>query len=133
MHLPHKPSRLIYLALADLAAIEADPRYRVRMNVCHQPLNGLCIVNLAGAVIARSLGFDPSEYVVPGDLGRCPALKLRAINSLSTGKVRIALGYLHLRNRRDVDETDVTSYVKDPGQFRADMLSLAAAFASVRR
>lgn len=63
--LPRKPSALIRLALRDLRAVEADPRYRVDMGKCHEPYNGVCYVGLAGAVMAVTLKAESSRAVYP--------------------------------------------------------------------
>jgi hypothetical protein len=55
--LPDKTSELLEVALRDLEACEADPKYRVAMHTWHHYLTpeDVCLVCLAGAVMAKSL------------------------------------------------------------------------------
>ena len=51
--LPNLPSELITIALADLALVEAAPRYRVNMGESHAP--GLeCSVCFSKALMAKT-------------------------------------------------------------------------------
>jgi hypothetical protein len=85
--LPEKPSELIEVALRDLELCIKDPNYRVDMTTWHAPMNGVCLVCLAGAVMAKSLGLyhkidvSPSWYVI----GEFNYRRLVALNSLRNG------------------------------------------------
>jgi hypothetical protein len=85
--LPDKPSELLEVALRDLEACRNDPRYTIDLEKCHEPIDGQCNVCLAGAVIAKSLHFAPSQCVVVSksitDMGTYK--KLLALDNLRSG------------------------------------------------
>ncbi len=72
--LPTKLSELLLLAVADAKKCEAMPEtYVLEMLDWHLPeqiddrLTGKCAVCMAGAVIAQTLGADPSKELMPCD------------------------------------------------------------------
>lgn len=83
--LPNKPSALITLALNDLRKVERNTKkYKVNMNRWHQP-NSHCSVCLAGSVMAKTLGADRLESIVPEDFPEGTANKLGALNEFRIG------------------------------------------------
>lgn len=130
MRLPGKPSELIELALRDLAAVEADPRYVVDMLSWHSPLGTTetCAVCLAGAVMARSLGVDRRM----GSNPECfrdddVTAKLMALDAFRRGNVSTALGFMQLRPPpTDAWFRSIVPYEIDPELFKEGMRDLAA-------
>lgn len=128
--LPDKPSDLIELALADLEKCEADPRYRIDMNVWHRP-NGHCAVCFAGSVMAQSLGVDPRDCVMFTDeddveFGDELMAKFHALNEFRGGYVWEGLNELRIVKPARLDNFFiVTPYTKSRDGFRADMRDLA--------
>lgn len=128
MNLPDMPSELIRLALADLREAEKSPHYVVDMASWHQPTVGArCLVCLAGAVMAFSLGtnfdYDVSPRHFPPDTG----FKLNAINDLRTGYASAAFSALGLEvedsNRFD---REIVPYRADREAFHREMEALAS-------
>ena len=101
--LPDKLSDLLELALDDLETTEKDPRYMIDMGEWHTPTNGKCMVCLAGAVMAQTIGV-PLSYPIP--VTNNP--KFLALNQVRTGHVGFALDLL--------ETTSFPGY--DPGWFQ---------------
>ena len=99
--LPDKPSEMIRLALADLRKCEADPAYGVDMGLCHEPIDGVCYVDLAGAVMAQRLGADKTAEYAPKDFDRETEKKLKALGRLQWGTVGVALDILGVSDEID--------------------------------
>jgi ribosomal protein S27AE len=92
--LPDKLSELLYIALEDLEKIEADPRYKINMDLWHRP-NGKCSVCAAGSVMAVRLGAHTDDMLEPSDFEKETENKLYAINYLREGRVADAYYMLH--------------------------------------
>lgn len=95
--LPDRPSDLLTVALADLAAAERNPLYRVSMDTWHVPQDGVCSVCMAGAVMAGTLGMNPDRHLSPGDaevLGPDLEAKLQSLDDLRCGDLGEALSNL---------------------------------------
>lgn len=137
--LPDTLSGLLEVALRDLEAVEADPNYRVNMQVWHQFSESTlcCEVCLAGAVMAKSLGLPPDGRT--GDMGLWETeerkhllsleRKLNALDSLRKGQVWTAyymmlgadvpVGLHHLTR-------EIPTYSANPDAFKAAMRQLLA-------
>lgn len=92
---PNCFSEAIDMALADLAAVAANPNYKVDMMSWHQPLHGTstCAVCFAGSVIANRLGAAPDEVLVPAIVARTfPGWQfpLLALDDLRRGRIEEA-------------------------------------------
>jgi hypothetical protein len=87
--LPKKLSELIRLALTDLRKVERNKNYKVDMNTWHTP-NGVCRVCLAGAVMAGTLGADPTTVAAPSYYGRDSG-KLAALDEVRCGYLEDAI------------------------------------------
>jgi hypothetical protein len=142
--LPDLPSALIVVALADLAKVEADPRYAVNMSWWHRPKDKSrrCVVCLAGAVMAKTLGSDPTKYLAPYSFDRDVAQKLNALDAFRVGGESVFLGLATMSSivpTRDVINrvladpssfdhllVSVPAYAKDPLGFVAAMTLLAS-------
>jgi hypothetical protein len=88
INIPKPPkllSDLIQLALTCADKCAADPRYKFYMVFWHAPCDGVCFICLAGAVIAKTLGADPSESVLPNDYPPEWSKALLALNYICTG------------------------------------------------
>lgn len=123
--LPDTLSGLIDVALTDLRAIEQDKRYVVDMIQWHRPAGGRCYVCLAGAVMAQELGVALDAYCWPSTVSDDLAFKLLALEYLRSGKVRLAMDYMKLAGRYDLDRS-IADYHADRDQFFADMEKLAS-------
>lgn len=121
--LPDKPSELIRVALADLAKVEADPRYVVDMGMWHEPLappfDGKCAVCLAGAVMAGTLGISAERSLRPEDFDDDTNRKLDDLDEMRLGWVP---------DRFDFSDhgRPITKYADNPARFRADMERFAS-------
>ena len=94
--LPKTPSALIRLALADLRACEADDRYEVHMTYSHVPVEGVCHVSLAGAVMAQTLGLPKDLAIDDTDIAGyicCVEDGLRALVFFRRGE---GLDWIHV-------------------------------------
>lgn len=121
--LPRVPSKLIYIALADLAKAEKSKKYMVIMGIWHWPTIDWCAVCFAGSVMAFSLNADPTDSLGPSSM---PANydQLLAINFLRVGGVFHAYRQLGLQGA-DLN-TNIRPYKDNPDGFRRDMKNLAA-------
>ena len=98
------PSALIRVALADIEKVEDDPAYEVETSVWHTPVLLLsdearrgwgftclkpetCLVCVAGATMAMSLGADRSEKWLPCDYPDAVEKRLRALDQFRVGDV----------------------------------------------
>jgi len=128
--LPDTPSALIRVALADLKKCEAMPGYRIDMTTFHTPTsNDVCLVCLAGAVMAQTLGVMKGGYSTPA---HCPEEleKLIALDCFRVGDVEMGLCELGIEAPQDLlelwrGELEFTDYHDDPAQFHQDMEALA--------
>lgn len=122
--LPRTPSRLIRLALADLAKCEEDPRYVVNMTTWHDgSTDELCEVCLAGAVMAQTIGTLPDSSTSPCWFDD-EEMALIALDALRVGDVSLAFDDLDL-GVPPIDDREITPYEDDTEEFRTDMNRLA--------
>lgn len=123
--LPHVPSALIRLALADLRKVEAMPEtYDVNMYDWHEPKNGKCSVCLAGSVMASSLGVSSDKAEYPGALGEHNGAALDALNSLRVGWVEEA--FMCLSINESFKDREIPIYSFEPESFHLAMRVLAS-------
>lgn len=123
--LPGRPSELIRLALKDLQFVERSRKYKVDMKKWHEKVKrGKCSVCLTGAVMAKSLGCNPTMTVSPADFrNEWPALK--ALNYFRMGLVNNGLCLLIEQQLPTEFHRYITPYETDPKAFRRQMLKLA--------
>ncbi len=137
--LADKPSDLLEQAMEDLEKIEKCQNYRINMRWWHIPtrdtttetnMDNACTVCLAGAVMACSLGADPTKDIGPEYFGEPTALKLHALDSLRSGRVAEALDWLSPKIctpeiREQVENVmygiGVTPYQDSAVEFKKDM------------
>jgi hypothetical protein len=124
--LPDKPSELIRVALADLEKCELDDSYRISMKVWHEMAKGepVCVVCLAGSVMAKTLGIQREESNPWTVLEHDDDTKLDALNYLRAGDVEYALEALGFAS--NLQDRLVTPYEVDSAAFKSDMLAIAA-------
>lgn len=134
--LPDKPSELIRLAIADLEKCEKDDRYEIDMYAWHQPDRdtGVCLVCLAGSVIASTLGGDrktrlyPADYIDfshPADIDFSDSNKLSALNNFRAGYWREGLSVIRADTPNVEGLPHPVPYDENPAAFKADMLRAA--------
>lgn len=132
--LPDKPSELIRVALADLEKCENDPKYEIFMGTWHDPYPsaGVCDVCLAGSVLAKTMGFDPSVYVAPYDhhLSSENSAKLSALDDFRTGDLRVGLSCMGFPESvwQATEDRRMPDYDLEPEKFKAELLELAVFF-----
>lgn len=114
-----KLSDLAEAALADLEAVEKDERYVVDMESWHEPADGVCMVCLAGAVMANRLVCNPTVTLMPSMLHE--AQKLRSLNLLRMGIISGALEQFGITNSPLFPYAVIANYAKNRDQFFADM------------
>jgi len=125
--LPNKPSELILLALGDLKKVERSKKYEVNMSQWHKP-NGACKVCLAGSVIAMTLGADPTDNYLDGDLGfnRDTVKKIYALNGFRSGDIDYGLNEINKSVKKGIPKKmEVIPYEKNATQFKNDMRKMA--------
>lgn len=113
--LPRVPSKLIRVALADLRTCEALPeKYHMCMDVWYSPTQGgKCMLCLAGAVIAQSLGNGehtryPNDFPDDSD-------QLYALNAFRLGSMHAGFTALGIYNASGVmDNVNMPTY-GEPG------------------
>ena len=130
--LPKVPSALIRLALADLAKVEADPRYVVDMKVWHSPrADERCHVCFAGTVIAGTLAATSAVYRVAEDFGEEACSSFYALNDFRSGYVALGIDQMGLHDKAQAlfggpsEIVCVTPHEVDPTAFRRDMNAMA--------
>jgi hypothetical protein len=131
--LPDLPSALIRAALDDLREVEASEDYRVDMGIWHVRTRpgGPCMVCLAGAVMAKSLGLgagsgDYSSHN-PGDFPE-EKVKLMALEWFRCGEVGVGLRQMS-QDRKVIPlgrhVVEIPNYDTDPEGFHAALRSMA--------
>lgn len=123
--LPDIPSELITLALNDLLKVEKRKGYKVDMSVWHEPDNKVCLVCLAGAVLACEYGLDKRVEVDWDEIGEEASLKADALNCFRTGG--IDFGFESLKLDQDLGQSFnrvITKYSDDRLGFYRDMRKL---------
>lgn len=124
--LPDKPSALIRVALRDLEKCERSRQYRIDMSTWHRP-NGQCSVCLAGAVMSQTMQVPASKKIGPYDFkNQNIRAKLFALNAFRGGFVGDGLTDMGIENPLLTQTANVTSYNRDPIQFKSDMRRLAS-------
>lgn len=102
--LPKKMSALLRVAVRDAQALEKSKKYKLAMGDWHVPadesVSGKCEVCLAGSVMARTLGCNPSENMDPHELRPRLADALLAINCMREGDFFSAAAQLGLSDKQ---------------------------------
>lgn len=130
-NLPDVPSALIRLALDDLEAVERDDKYAVNLNLWHYPNveTGICMVCLAGAVMAKTIGLWPSHDVGPRAFVNRKDIeaKLRALDWFRMGSIEGGLTSMGLDVPEDClkPECIIPEYKANPALFKAAMRAMA--------
>lgn len=137
--LPTQPSKLIRLALRDLAKCEAQPdKFKIDMSNWFT-VNSRCSVCLAGAVMAQRLdgenyvrekgrpSCDNRKFIVDDDLPADNMKQLKALNFFRLSSM-IDKGISALAITSSVQNRPICAYDADPIKFREDMLALARDF-----
>ena len=136
--LPDTPSELIRVALADLRACEADPRYIVDMGMWHAYFgytdeNGVerekkCLVCLAGSVMAKSLGAPIEMSYSPGCYDVAIQQKLLALDEFRQGGAQAGIDVFYGEAQEPLPfDMLIHRYARDPEDWFANMLALATA------
>ena len=86
--MPRKLSDLIDLGLGCLLSCNADPLYRVAPGIYHYAKDGLCYVDLRGAILAKHLGIPPSRNVGELSYFGIGHVELTALGYLCEGDVK---------------------------------------------
>lgn len=95
--LPDKLSDLIRVAVADMRKVAKNPAYVLDAYTWHEPREaddgslGPCLVCMAGAVMAGTLGSDPEEPLSTGDFEEYESNRLDALDDVRTGHCLEAL------------------------------------------
>lgn len=140
--LPRKPSKLLRIALADLVKVERSKKYVIDMGTYHTPISEWdmeigrhCAVCLAGSIMARTLGSDPKDRIIPSDFGETTARKLYAVSDLQFGNIHgglIHLNYATSTINRIIDqvgeERNMPGYLADPVAYKNAVRNLANDF-----
>lgn len=125
MKLPDKPSELILVAIDDLVKCEEDPNYSIFMYDWHAPIfKEPCYVCLAGSVMAKSLGADVKESLVPSSFDHDTSNKLIALDNFRVGNVQGGMQLMNIKNDHNF-ETIIWGYSIDPTRFKEEMILLA--------
>lgn len=133
--LSNKPSEAILQAIEDLEWCEQDPRYRIDMDDWHTPVDDVCYVCQAGAILTRRVAQDRrDEYLSLMsasniDIGNREVLKIKAFDELRNGYVEeflIQWGVYapHVYKLAEMVYDDVWEWVKyndDEEQYKDNM------------
>lgn len=126
--LPKTPSKLIRLALKDLASVARDRRYLVDMSIWHSGKvwsHDQCVVCLAGSVMARSLGANIGSRKLPVQFPDNFS-QLCALNLFRSGDVRVGIRTLCIDCPAGLRDRSVPRYSpEDPQPFRRAMFRMA--------
>lgn len=127
--LPLEPSKLIRLALKDLASVEKLPQYDVDMSIWHVPTTcDICAVCFAGAIMACTLEFKPSHAVHPGLLNHSDGRALLALEKFRIGCLSSAFELLDIPQPAGlIERVFIEDYHCTPSKFKRQMRSLATA------
>lgn len=125
--LPNKPSKLLKLALKDLEKCEKDSRYTIDMNVFHLPNKNKCRVCLAGAMLAKSVGYNPQKDTFAVRKEKIHIIdKVFAINRLRRGVVSLAfLFFTGIPGDITKFNRQMPEYSDNPQLFKKHVLELA--------
>lgn len=140
--LPDRPSELIRVGLADLEKCEESPDYSIYMGSWHEPRsktcvcgyceaarsekpNYACMVCLAGAVMAMSLGALPGKRVSPERYDEHSESRLLALDCFRGGDVGAGLCELSLSTDQVAYKRAITPYATNREAFKSDMRQLA--------
>jgi hypothetical protein len=98
--LPKTLDNILLLGLEDLLTAEADPRYRIEMDAWHTPSEDgrVCVIGLAGAVMAGALECSPLIDAYPDYWWNGIGYKLFALHHLRIGAVRDAAESMRFAN-----------------------------------
>jgi len=118
-----KPSKLIRLALNDLAKVERSKSYSIYMGAWHTPIGPNCAVCLAGAVMAKTLETPISNEVGPLSFDVRTRYALEAIDDFRCGSVADGLETLGLDDAGVLDRP-ITPYSRNRARFKTDMRKL---------
>ena len=94
-----KLSSLLRQAVEDAQAIQDTPGYRLDMEAWHIIQDGTCLVCMAGAVMARTLGRPLEEMFTPAS-DETTTHAMWAINGMRQGAFLEAAGYVGLDRKR---------------------------------
>lgn len=121
------PSELIRISLEDLRKVESDDRYVISMTNfhCHDS-QGICMVCLAGAVMAKTLNVSIDALAAPASFPENER-QLIAIDALRLGCVSSAFKTLEIEDEALTlfRYRNVTPYEDNPEIFFWDMHELA--------
>jgi hypothetical protein len=138
--LPNKVSELIMVAANDLVKCHENKAYEIDMRVYHSPKIGndnVCVVCLAGAVIASTFEVDSKEHTCPDDLyfddeiSENDLYKLDFLDSLRSKIGIYDLEWLSLKSQEAVekiiqkDDYQPYHYHKSPYIWRDEMTKLS--------
>lgn len=98
---PTTLSDLLVMALDDARQIEQQPGYVFDMHVWHDGTGDTCRVCMAGAIMVRRLGAEPTTHMFPGDMGPEWQRALYAVNDMRMGDMHVA--YYELTDTRALD------------------------------
>lgn len=89
--LPNTLHELLTLALDDIERL--GDGYQLDMGAWHMPYDGVCYVCMAGAIMAMTIEYPETMYVIPDHTDFDS--KLRAVNRIRIGKLRGAWDLVH--------------------------------------
>lgn len=123
---PSTPWDLLRLAISDLEKCEADPLYKIDMDIWHEydKHRNVCLVCLAGSVWAKTMGTD---HLMPfRDFKLFPTSKhIGAIDDFRTGDITSGLNKFDLDLCHREEKAKIVQYRTDREIFKLQMLILA--------
>jgi hypothetical protein len=89
---PNKLSELIALSIKCLFKCSSDPKYNILPGTTHYQKDGICYVDMTGAVLAKHVGIDPKQNV---NLANCPrkADIVISLDDVAQGDIKAALDF----------------------------------------
>lgn len=143
--LPSTPSKLITLALDDLAKVEKMKGYQVDMRYWHTSQTGLgdqtvCSVCLAGAVMVCELKANRAETHFPWSLGADNYDKLKALDLFRRGTLLGGIEFLRkiptsetkrAALDRIIGRTTIVPYTTDKKRFKVTLRAFARSLSGI--
>jgi hypothetical protein len=119
--LPTKLSDTLETALSDLELCEKDDKYKVDLDAWHKPSRDeqagkdICSVDLAGAVLAKTLGFPPDFDWEPSCAADSPdKSRMMALEYIRMNHITAALEVIDQRRPKAIEDEIAGKWIDLP-------------------
>ena len=119
--LPKTLSGLLRVAVEDVQKCESQPdKYQLDMAVWHIPRCNVCMVCMAGAVMAQRLGVKDNVTVTPSELGEAWE-GLLSIDEMRVGEFWDAVGIMGIEDMTESQKEAVDACVEHLAPYEEDI------------